>query len=103
MRIVLASNTDISAPIETSGLHRTRMRPRTEGRMNYLVVGLGGLLIAIGFAIVVQPANLPGITEVADPHLHIPSRNRQNPPDAESRRRTLVRLLVGFGVIALGG
>jgi len=70
--------------------------------MNYLVVGLGGLLIAIGFAIVVRPANLPGVTEVADPHLYVPSRNRQNPPDEEGRRRRLVRLLSGFGVIALG-
>ena len=72
--------------------------------MNYLVVWLGGLLIAIGFAIVVRPANLPGVANnVEDPHLHIPFRNRRNPPGSESRRRTLVRLLVGFGVMALGG
>jgi hypothetical protein len=72
--------------------------------MNYLVVWLGGLLVAIGFAIVVRPANLPGVAnDVEDPHLYIPFRNRRHPPDAETRRRTLLRLLVGFGVMALGG
>jgi hypothetical protein len=60
--------------------------------------------MAIGFVIVVRPANLPGAANnVEDPHLYIPFRNRRSPPDAEERRRTLVRLLVGFGVMALGG
>jgi hypothetical protein len=71
--------------------------------MNYILIGLGGLLIAIGLVIVIRPANLPGIANVEDPHLYIPFRNRRNPPDAESRRRTLIRLLVGFGFVALGG
>jgi uncharacterized membrane protein YbhN (UPF0104 family) len=72
--------------------------------MNYVVIWIGGLLIATGFAIVVRPANLPGVSNnVEDPHLYIPFRNRRDPPDAESRRRTLVRLLVGFGVMALAG
>jgi hypothetical protein len=72
--------------------------------MNYLVVWLGGLLVTIGFAIVVRPANLPGVANnVEDPHLYILFRNRRHPPDAETRRRTLLRLLVGFGVMALGG
>ena len=70
--------------------------------MNYIMVGLGLLLIGVGFVIVVRPAGLPGVTEVYAPRANIPSRNRQNPPDAESRRRTLVRLLVGFGVMAIG-
>ena len=72
--------------------------------MNYLVVWIGGLLITVGFVIVVRPANLPDVqNNVEDPHLHIPFRNRRVPPDAESRRRTLVRLVVGFGVMVLGG
>ena len=71
--------------------------------MNFILIGLGGLLIAIGFVIVIRPANLPGIANVEDPHLYIPFRNRRSSPDAESRRRTLVRLLVGGGVMALGG
>lgn len=71
--------------------------------MNYAMFGLGGLLIAIGFVIVVRPANLPGVANVnADPRVFA-FRNRRNLLDAESRRRTLVRLLVGFGVMALGG
>jgi len=71
--------------------------------MNYLVVWIGGLLIALGFVIVVRPANLPGVTEVADPRHNVPSRNRQNPPDPESRRRMGIRVLVGVGCFALGG
>jgi len=71
--------------------------------MNYLVVGLGGLLIAIGFVILVRPGNLPGATNAEDPHHYVPFRNRRNPPDAEPRQRMLVRLLVGVGFMALGG
>ena len=70
--------------------------------MNYIMIGLGGLLIAIGFVTVVRPANLPGVTEVYEPRANIPSRNRQVPPDPETRRRTVLRWLVGFGVIAAG-
>jgi hypothetical protein len=70
--------------------------------MNYIMIGLGGLLIAIGFVILVRPANLPGVVNVEDPHLYIPFRNRRKAPDAESGRRTLVRLLIGLCFMALG-
>jgi len=70
--------------------------------MNYILIGLGGILAAIGFAIVVRPANLPGVANVEDPQLRIPFRNRRTAPDRESPRRTLARLLIGFGVMALG-
>jgi hypothetical protein len=73
--------------------------------MNYIVVWPGGLLIAIGFVIVVRPRNLPTMsTKPANSfdELSFPSHRKHLPPDTESRRRTLVRLFVGVGVMALG-
>ena len=74
--------------------------------MNYLVVWIGGLLIALGFVIVVRPRNLP--TRSSQPWGNLdepsfPSHKDYLPPDTESRRRKRVRVFVGVGVMALGG
>ena len=73
--------------------------------MNWVVVGLGGLLIAIGFVIVVRPGNLPGFTnQSADPYVRLPfPPPKDDHPDPQSPRRTLVRVLIGLGVMVLGG
>ena len=73
--------------------------------MNYLVVGLGGLLIAIGFVIVVRPGNLPSsMIGPADPFAEVgfDGRSLRNDLDTQSRRRTVVRLVIGLGVMVVG-
>ena len=74
--------------------------------MNYLVILRGGLLIGLGFVIVVRPRNLP--TRSTKPYgsfdeLSGPSHRDYLPPDIEGPRRMLIRLLVGVGLLALGG
>jgi hypothetical protein len=68
------------------------------------MVVLGIVLIGIGFAIVIRPGNLPGdgpdrIGPYKSPRL----ASSPNRPKKESGTRTLVRLIVGFGVMAVGG
>jgi len=72
--------------------------------MNYLVVWIGGLLIALGFVIVVRPRNLPTrSTKGPFDELSYPAHSTYLPPDTESRRRMVVRVLVGVGFMAVGG
>ena len=58
---MLANNTDILRVDrdEQTALDSSECSRERRGRMNWVVVGLGGLLIAIGFVIVVGPRNLP--------------------------------------------
>ena len=69
-----------------------------------LVVILGGLLIVIGFVILVRPGNLPGSTfNQMDPYAELAYPPPRNHSEEESRRRTVVRVLVGLGVMVIGG
>jgi len=68
------------------------------------MVALGALLIAIGFVLVIPRGQLPSSTiNEAAPFGGLSLSSPTNYPDTQSRRRKLVRLLSGLGVIAVGG
>ena len=73
--------------------------------MNWVVVGLGGLLIAIGFVIVVGPGSLPSSMigpQAPFAEVGFDARSPRNDLDSPSRRRKVVRLVVGFCLMAIG-
>ena len=73
--------------------------------MNWVVVGLGVLLIGIGFVIVVGPGNLPSSMigpQAPFADVGFDARTAKNDVDSPSRRRKVVRLVVGFSVIVVG-
>jgi drug/metabolite transporter (DMT)-like permease len=70
------------------------------------MVWLGVLLLAIGFALVVPPGQVPSSTstdEVILPTGGVSTRPSWRAPDAQGPRRKRVRFLVGLGLMALGG
>ena len=73
--------------------------------MNWVVVGLGGLLIAIGFVIVVGPGNLPSSMigpQAPFAEVGFDGRSPKNDVDSPSGRRKVVRLVVGSSLMAIG-
>ena len=74
--------------------------------MNWVVVMLGLLFIVIGFATVVGPSNLPSsmILPPGRPFTEIGFDGRipRNDLDPPSRRRGIVRLVVGFSLMVFG-
>ena len=73
--------------------------------MNWVVVGLGGLLIAIGFVIVVGPGNLPSSMigpQAPFAEIGFDGKSPRNDLDSPSRRRKVVRLVVGLSLVVIG-
>jgi hypothetical protein len=73
--------------------------------MNWVVVGLGVLLIGIGFVIAVGPRNLPSSmigAQAPFAEVDFDGRSRRNDLDSPSRRRKVVRLVIGFSLMVFG-